>query len=328
MPRLSLRHPVAALLIAATSPALLVAQHHHDARTDSIVAVAKAAMGTLRHPDSLRKNQWNALGFGGGVKDLTPFQGQHWINFPRFNTPPVPAGQPFPPIDVSQPQFLMYLAVSDSLIPIGVAYTKRIGAGASLPDSLAGAPAEWHSHIFCLRIPGEGNVLADGPEDCAQRGGSAAPNQIAMIHTWTVPNPDGPYSHDNPALPYIATGLKAPENITKDDRAFAIALGETYGARMFIAHRIERDLRRDSTSGAAGLEKLEAIRVPMRELVPQLRAAEAKGDTKTFADLRKRLLVQWNTLAAQYKELAATQAIRDRFDHELATNLDRPHKHM
>ena len=316
-----------ALLIATTSPVAVIAQHHHDAKADSIVAIAKAAIGNLRHPDSLRAARWNALGFGGGVRDLSPFQGQHWINGPRFNTPPVAVGQPFPAVDLSQPEFLMYLVVADSLIPVGVAYTRRVAAEVAMPDSLAGTQAEWHSHINCARIPGEGNVLADGPEDCARRGGTPAPNKIAMIHTWTVPNPDGPYAHDNPALPYIATGLKAPENATRDDRQFAIALGETYGAKLFASYRIIRDLVRQDTAHA-GLKKLESLRVPMRELVPQLRAAEAKKDTKKFAALRKQLIDQYGVLANEYRALATTPEIKAQFDHGLATALERPHKHM
>lgn len=316
-----------ALLVAAFAPVPVVAQHHHDAKADSIVAVAKAAIGTLRHPDSLKAARWHALGFGGGVKDLSPFQGQHWINGPRFATPPVAAGQPFPPVDLSQPQFLMYLVVSDSLIPVGVAYTRRIAADAAMPDSLVGTPAEWHSHINCQRIPGEGTVLADGPEDCTRRGGTPNTIKIAMIHTWTVPNPDGPYAHDNPSLPYIATGIKAPETATRDDRQFAVALGETYGAKLFATYRITRDLMRQDTAHVA-LKKLESLRAGMRELVPQLRAAETQKDTKKFAALRKQLIDQYSVLANEYRALAATPEIKAQFDHELTRSFDRPHKHM
>lgn len=316
----------AAVLVAA-APVSVIAQHQHDAKADSIVAIARQAIGSLRTADSLRAARWNALGFGGGVKDLSPFQGQHWINGPRFFTAALAPGQQFPTVDLSQPQFLMYLALGDSLVPIGVAYTKRIATGMPLPDSLAGTAAEWHSHVFCTRVPGEGNVLADGPDDCAQRGGTAAPNQIAMIHTWTVVNPDGPYAHDNPALPYLATGLRAPDNATRDDRAFAVALGETYGAKLVIAHLIERNLRRQDTAHV-GLKKLAALRVPMIELVPQLRAAEAKRDRGKFAELRRKLLDGWAALAAEYRAQASTPEIRARFDYELTQALDRPHKHM
>ena len=308
-----------ALFVAMSAPAPLAAQHHHDAKADSVVAVATQAIGTLRHPDSLRRAGWNALGFGGGVKDLSPFQGQHWINGPRFAVPA--------PLEVSKPNFLMYLELGDSLVPIGVAYTNRIPADAPMPDSLVGSPAEWHAHVFCRSIPGEGTVLADGIEDCNQRGGLPAPNKIAMIHTWTVPNPDGPYAHDNPALPYIATGLKAPESMKGEDRLFGLALGETYGAKLFIAHRIERDLRRLDTAHV-GLKSLEQIRVPMRQLVTELRTAEAKGDKKKFDALKVQLIGKWNLLADRYRELAATPEMKARFDHELTQALDRPHQHM
>jgi len=310
----------AALFVAVRFPSPAAAQHHHDAKADSVVSVARQAIGTLRHPDSLRKASWNALGFGGGVKDLSPFQGQHWIHGPRFAMNQ--------PVVLSQPNFLMYLALGDSLVPVGVAYTNRIPADAAMPDSLVGSPAEWHSHVFCRGIPGEGQVLADGIEDCTQRGGLPAPNKIAMIHTWTVPNPDGPYAHDNPALPFIATGLKAPESASREDRLFGLALGETYGAKLFIAHRIERDLRRQDTTNNVGLKSLEQIRVPMRSLVQDLRKAEARGDTKQFNALRARLIQEFNRLADKYRELARTPEMRDRFDYELSQATDRTHKHM
>lgn len=310
----------AALLFAVRFPSQAAAQHHHDPRADSIIGVARQAMGTLRHPDSLRTAGWNALGFGGGVKDLSPFQGQHWIHGLRFA-----ANRP---LDLSQPNFLMYLALGDSLVPVGVAYTNTIPADAAVPDSLVGKPAEWHTHVFCRSIPGEGRVLADGLDDCTQRGGIPAPNKIAMIHTWTVPNPDGPYAHDNPALPFIATGLKVPESASREDRLFGLALGETYGAKLFIAHRIERQLRRQDTTNNVGLKSLEQIRVPMRTVVQDLRSAEARGDAKQFNALRVRLIQEWNRLADKYRELAPTPEMRDRFNYELSQATDRVHKHM
>jgi hypothetical protein len=305
--------------LSVTNVSSAIAQHHHDTRADSIVAVAKWAIRPFTDAGTLRLSGWNAIGFGGGVKDLSPFQGQHWISGPRFIASI--------PIDLRQPSFLMYLAVGDSLIPVGVAYTLRMAADAVIPDSLAGAAAEWHTHVMCRQVPGEGTVLADGVADCAQRGGSAAPNKIAMIHTWTVSNPDGPYAHDNPALPFLATGLRAPESATRADRQFAVALGETYGAKLFIAHRIERDLRRQSTSHE-GLTKLEELRAPLRDLVPQLRDAERSRDPKKFAALRRKLIEGYGALADQYKALALTPEIKARFDYELKQALERTHKHM
>jgi hypothetical protein len=69
-----------------------------------------------------------------------------------------------------------------------------------------------------------------------------------MIHVWTdVPNPAGIYGHDNPALPFIVLGLTPPEMSELHDaagaravRALALALGETYGARLENAYLIEQ----------------------------------------------------------------------------------------
>lgn len=309
------------LLLAATLAALTPAgaQHtHSDPATDSIVARAKEALGATNSAASLRARGYNAIGFGGGIRDLSPFQGQHWISLPRFIDDRV--------VQLAQPQFLMFLPVADSLVSIGVAYTQRVQVDAALPTTLAGVSSEWHVHMFCRQVPGEGNVLSDGVEDCRERGGIAAPNKIAMIHAWTIPNPDGPYAHDNPALPYIATGLKPPVSASRDDRLFGVALGETYGAKLFIAHRIERDLRRQSNTD--GLAKLQALRAPMREIASQLRDAQRAGDSKKFDALRKNLLESWSTLADQYRALALTPEMRARFDHELARALERPHSHM
>ena len=143
----------------------------------TIVSTATTAITPLKDSASFHKAGYFAIGFGGGVKDLTPFQGQHWLTRQR-------ASWRIRAVSMTQPNFFMYLPVGDSLIPIGALLT----AGAyrsirSLPVDLAGVTAEWHSHIFCRNVQGEGTVLADGPDDCKERGGTAAPNQIAMVHT-------------------------------------------------------------------------------------------------------------------------------------------------
>ena len=174
----------------------------------------------------------------------------------------------------------------------------------------------WHTHMFCRNVPGEGQVLSDGPEDCADRGGLATRNQIAMIHTWTIPNPDGPYAHDNPALPFIAVGLKPPAKPNHDDRLFGIALGETYGALLPEGHRIDHEAR---TAGT--IEVLSAQRQALKALVPQLVAAEKAGEQAKFDVLRKKTISTYNTLFAAYTGLASTPQIASRLKEELAENL-------
>jgi hypothetical protein len=271
---------------------------------DSVVAGARQAIGTLRDSAALHAAGYNAIGFGQGVKDLTPFQGQHWIAGARFFANGA--------VELPKPTFLMYLPVGDSLIPIGVAYTRRIPADAALPADLTGVPAEWHSHVFCRNVPGEGNTLADGLDDCKERSGTPAPNQIAMVHTWTVPNPDGPYAHDNPALPYIATGLKPPATATRDDRLLGVALGETYGAKLVIAHRIEL-----AAAKAGKGQSLAGHRAKLRDLAAQLRAAERAGDEAKMRALRKNLIDTYAALTAEYQALAPSAEMRARVGVEL-----------
>jgi hypothetical protein len=304
--------------VASLALALALAPPPRGPGPDSVVTRARAALRPLTDSVALRNAGYVPIGFGAGTRDLTPFQGQHWIEIGRFLINP--------PVDLGRPNFAIFLPVGDSLIPVGVAYSRRIPADSAPPTEIAGTPAPWHAHAFCRAIPGEGNVLADGPDDCRARGGTPAPNQITMVHAWTVPNPDGAYGHDNPALPFLATRLTPPEHPTRDDRLFAIALGESYGAKLPVAHRIERDARRDTTRAGVPLG-LEPWRDTLRALVPRLREAEARGDGKRFAALRRQAVDAWGALAARYREIAATPAVRARFDVELEQLLGGEHHH-
>src|SRR5262245_26823348 len=282
--------------------------------SDSVIAYARQALKPLPDTAALKKAGFGAIGFGGSVKDLSPFQGQHWLAVRQFLTDTT--------LSLEKPTIVMYLPVNDTLIPIGVAYLKRVAANSPSPTEIGGIPAEWHVHIICRGIPGEGQVLADGVEDCLTRGGDPGPRQITMVHAWTVPNPDGPYAHDNPALPFLALGLKAPSHFMRDERLFSIALGEAYGARLLTAAYIERYT---STSGKE--TKLAAHRETMRELARELAAAEKKGDTKQYDAIRKRVLTTWTSILDEYHAAAPTPQIRKRFDIELEQMLGAEHHH-
>ena len=275
---------------------------------DSVVARASQAIASLADSASLRHAGFTPLAFG-PVRDLTPFQGQHWLSLPRI----VAMAMSNDTVDVDSPTFLMYLPVNGTLKPLGVAYTTRISSRTASPTTFAGLPAMWHTHMFCRNVPGEGQVLSDGLEDCTDRGGRPTQNQIAMIHTWTIPNPDGPFAHDNPALPFIAVGLKPPAHPTRDDRLFAVALGETYGAKLPEAHRIDHEAR---TGGMVA--KLDSGRAELRDLVPQLLQAEKAHNASKFGSLRSKTIAAYNALLATYRALASTPQIRNRLDVELA----------
>jgi hypothetical protein len=275
---------------------------------DSVVARATKAITPLTDSTALQLAGFTPLAFG-PVRDLTPFQGQHWLSIPRMLTMVIGNA----PVDIDSPTFLMYLPLNGKLTPVGVAYTIRIGGQAAPPTTFAGMPAMWHTHMFCRNVPGEGQVLSDGLEDCTDRGGQPTRNQIAMIHTWTIPNPDGPFAHDNPALPFIAAGLKPPAHPTRDDRLFGVALGETYGALLPEGHRIDHEAR-----AAGTIEAVATQRTALRSLVPKLVEAEKKGDTAKFDALRKEAIGIYDTLFSAYLAQASTPQIASRLKVELA----------
>ncbi len=72
---------------------------------------------------------------------------------------------------------------------------------------------------------------------------------------------------------------------------------------------------------------LETHRAALRELVPQLLAAEKGGDKAKFESLRKKMISNFNALLSAYRALASTPQIRNRLDVELAEILgDEPMK--
>lgn len=293
--------------------AVLLAASMQQAQ-DSVISYAKAAITPLTDSASLHKAGYFAIGFGGAVKDLSPFQGQHWLAVRQFLTNQ--------PLSLDKPTFMMYLPVRDTLVPIGVAYTKRVAANTPSPSDIGGIAAEWHVHVICRGIPGEGQVIANGVEDCLSRGGDPAPNQITMVHAWTVPNPDGAYAHDNPALPFIATGLTPPSHFMRDERLFAVALGESYGARLLTAAYIER-----YTATAGRASKVDSLRAAMRSIIVELVAAERKKDAKQYDGARMRVLATWSAMVDEYHTLAPTPQIRSRFDTELEETISVSHHH-
>lgn len=272
--------------------------------TDSVVARATAVTKAFADTTDIKKAGYQVLGFG-RTKDLGPFQGQHWLDRLRIALAPT--------VDLSKPSFVMYLPIRDTLRPIGVAYGSLTSPGTKLPTTLAGTPAEWHAHQFCEGVPGEGRVLADGTDDCKDRGGTPVLGPITMVHTWTIPNPDGPYAHDNPSLPFIAVGLAAPERPSPEDRTFGLALAETYGARLPAAHRITREAGRN----VARAETLEKHREVIRTLLPKLRDAETTKNRATYNLLRGIALSEWRLLLEDYKKMAPSDAIKNRLHLEV-----------
>lgn len=281
--------------------------------SDSVVARAKQV--AARHADT---SAARAQGFGplriGQVVDLTPFQGQHWLHPWR-----VFGGSP----DLDSPSFVMFVPVDGAWRPAGLAYSRRITQGTPVPGDLGGTAAPWHLHQPCIVIPGEGEALADGEEDCRARGGVSRQPEIAMVHAWTVPNPEGPFAHDNVALPYWVTGLTLPRAAdlstpgrARRTRALGLALGESFGAIMPYARLVET-----ASTMPALADSLAVHRVAIWALVPRLRKADQSGDRVGWNRVTDQLIGEWEALRRLYSAAAPSPEVKAQLDRQLTRAL-------
>ena len=276
--------------------------------SDSVVARARLVADRYADTAAARADGYGPLRVG-RILDLTPFQGQHWLH--RWW---VFGGSP----DLDTPSFVMYVPVDGAWRPAGVAYSERLGADGAVPTELGGEKAAWHVHQPCAVVPGEGVALADGEADCLARGGFPRPPAIAMVHAWTAPNPEGPFAHDNVAIPYWVAGLEQPgardlatPRRARRTRALGLALGETFGAIMPYARLVE------AVSTLPGLaDSLAARRRAISALVPRLRRAERARDRPTFDRLAAQAIREWEALRRLYAAAAPSPEIEAQLERQ------------
>jgi len=147
-----------------------------------------------------------------------------------------------------------------------------------------------------------------------------------MVHVWTdVPNPEGIYGHDNPALPFIVLGLTPPTMTDLHDpvksraaRALALALGEAWGAQIENAYLIERA----NTNVALG-DSLRARRTVIAALVSQLRQGDLAHDRRLYDRIAERLRAQGELVERLYEQMASSSAralLRRQYQATLSTS--------
>ena len=147
-----------------------------------------------------------------------PNMGEHWIH------PRMVVQQSFDP---ARPSVLTYLRVGGKAMLTGVAYTQLIRPGES-PSPL---PFEgvWHYHSGNLEEEAFGHAKHEMTQD------EPDGMRLGMIHAWIwVDNPDGLFSADNWALPFVRTGVAVPP-VVPPSAAKAMHLldgGIEYYARM------------------------------------------------------------------------------------------------
>lgn len=287
------------------------------AQLDSAVAVALE----LASPLAARRAGFHRIA-PSSVSDLNPLMGEHWINERNLR------GEL---LDLTRPAYLMFypLGSSPEQTLVGTAYGTVQLPEAQLPDGFAGNEDEWHIHLPCTSVPGVSTLLAEGVEDCRALGGEPGTNRIAMVHVWiNIPNPDGPFALDNPALPYVAVGLTPP---TADDmanlerarwlRALGLALSETYGSTPRLSSRLE--LHPDSTFA----QTVAPLREQIRRLLPRMRLADQNGDAAEFERLGDRAIAEWQHIREAYLDaaLARSPELRSLFQRWFEAALDSMH---
>ena len=168
----------------------------------------------------------------------------------------------------------------------------------------------WHSHVLCGFTSPSGRPIVDQVPDtsvCRARGGEPRPRKTLMIHVWTdVANPEGIYGHDNPALPFIVLGLTPPSMSGRASRELALALGESYGARLENGYLIEQ-----ANDNAALADSLRALRAAITALVPELRRADAAHDARAYERVAARIRDKGSAIEHVYERMAKPDALVD-----------------
>jgi hypothetical protein len=298
---------VTLLLLLVTLPAApAAAQHMHGGQggpgAERVLVAARRAAGLI--PDTAAAR---AAGYVPieelGIPDRNPFQGQHWYNGAHSDTMPAPA--------LETPPFVMFAPVNGSLQRIAVAYATRLRIDAPVHPGLGeDSTAMWHSHVLCHFTLPSGRPIVDQVPDtsvCRARGGEPRPRKTVMIHVWTdIPNPEGIYGHDNPALPFVVLGLTPPPKSGRASRELALALGESYGARIENGYLIEQ-----ANENAGLADSLRAYRAAITALVPELRQADAAHDTRAYERVAARIRGKGSAIEHVYERMAKPEALVD-----------------
>jgi hypothetical protein len=201
--------------------------------------------------------------------------------------------------DLERPEFLQYLVIEGKRTLIGAGYV--CDGNGPAPDWF-GPEAVWHRHgpelcrfrsgvfadasYFAHALP---NPLNDETwEDvCESWWGEPQRRPVTMLHTWNwIARPDGPFVHENRAIPFLRAGLRVPARETLDTDAGRDALATLRLAQGDLRRRWQGALL---VTGAGLWDHWRAGRAfaPVEERaeeqVERMRAAERLGDPVAWA---------------------------------------------
>jgi hypothetical protein len=215
--------------------------------------------------------------------------GEHWYR-PDLLRDPVCV--------LEQPQFLQYLVIDGRRTLIGTGYVCDAKAGT--PDWFG--DATWHTHgpelcrtrkgavldasYWAAALPNEVND-ATWQDVCERLWSEPEERKIVMLHTWNwIAAPDGPFVHENRAIPFLRAGLRVPPRERLDSAAGSDALATlrlaqgdlrrrwqgaflAAGAGLWDHWRVGRAFRRAEQKAGEPLERM--------------RAADARDDAVAWA---------------------------------------------
>jgi hypothetical protein len=236
-----------------------------DAARDSFVAAARAGSERYRDRTLAIRDGYRRVG------TEFPFMGEHWVN-PALLIAGTPSAQ--------RPSVLSYARVGDASMLVGVGYA----VAGTPPVDFAPADAIWHEHA---------GTVADAL--LAQHGAASMSQQgeppFSVLHAWAwTANPDGLFTTDNLALPFLRARLTAPAHI---ERNAAQALALFAGGDAFYI-----DVIRAAAQGTVEEQEIERAVASARERVQEWRAA--------FTDNERPDVVQLARLAAIWENMATT----------------------
>lgn len=241
-------------------------------RTREQIRAVEAAVRPLATIDAARSAGFEPA-FG-----WIPSMGTHWVNMARMEDG----------FDLLQPDHLLFSPIDGVPRLVGAAYAFVGARDAAIPQGFAGTLDRWHDHDWLV------------PRD----------QTVHMLHVWFVDSPDGPFAGHNPWLPFWALGLAPPDAARMRDPATARRVRALASALASTVEPGSSDLLLRRFAGEAALEKVERRRDAIRQLVPELRRAQARGDTAAWDRLAERGALEWRAIRRAYLESAPTPRAR------------------
>lgn len=274
----------AAMLASAVLLRPAEAQISPDVET--LIATARRATEQFSDRRVAVANGYKRVG-----RDL-PSMGEHWLS-----TRVLVDGK----LDPARPALLTYLDIDGRAVLTGVVYAVPLAPGESVPADF-GPHARWHEHNGDID---DEALLPEHRTTSTETGGT----RVAFLHAWLrVPSPDGIFSADNWALPFVRGRIDVPENFTTGAaRAVSLATG---GKRYFL------DL-----VGTTAARLIEPLLDECGALATEL-VGSARSANRSLTDIELRQLdAKWaSTMKAVEKAVGAPAA------RKISGEVD-PHRH-